>query len=122
MLWPALACGPNNDPDRCDHYIPYYERLVIRPLRHRYDPSSVVGNLAPTITISHWMQYCAYLYGGFIPKFEVAYQEGNTGGNPHMHPSAKKPYLESAPKRVPDPLAKRMGQWRNRQECSQRFA
>ncbi|GBM51581.1 hypothetical protein AVEN_825-1 [Araneus ventricosus] len=48
--------------------------------------------------------------------------EGNTGGNLHIHPSAKKPYQESATKRVHHPLARRMGQWRNRQECSQRFA
>ncbi|GBL78973.1 hypothetical protein AVEN_48936-1 [Araneus ventricosus] len=47
--------------------------------------------------------------------------EGNTGGNPHIHPSAKKSYQESASKRVHYPLAKRMGQWRNRQECLQRF-
>ncbi|GBM57392.1 hypothetical protein AVEN_204201-1 [Araneus ventricosus] len=46
----------------------------------------------------------------------------DTGGNPHMHPSAKKPYKESASKRVHHPLVKRMGQWRNRQECLQRFA
>ncbi|GBN99188.1 hypothetical protein AVEN_262567-1 [Araneus ventricosus] len=39
-----------------------------------------------------------------------------------MHPSAKKPYQESAAKRVPHPLAKRIGQWRNRHEYSQRFA
>ncbi|GBN26666.1 Putative protein in type-1 retrotransposable element R1DM [Araneus ventricosus] len=42
----------------------------------------------------------------------------NTGGNPHIHPSAKKPYQESAAKRVHHPLAKRMGQWRNRQDRS----
>ncbi|GBL98497.1 hypothetical protein AVEN_111621-1 [Araneus ventricosus] len=36
---------------------------------------------------------------------------------------AKKAHQESASKkRVHHPLAKRMGQWRNRQECLQRFA
>ncbi|GBN88072.1 hypothetical protein AVEN_250272-1 [Araneus ventricosus] len=49
-------------------------------------------------------------------------QEVNTETNPHIHPTAKKPYQESDTKRVHHPLAKRMGQWRNRQECSQRFA
>ncbi|GBN09726.1 hypothetical protein AVEN_212181-1 [Araneus ventricosus] len=41
---------------------------------------------------------------------------------PTCNANAKKPYQESASKRVYHPLAKRMGQWRNRQECSQRFA
>ncbi|GBN96343.1 hypothetical protein AVEN_242079-1 [Araneus ventricosus] len=36
----------------------------------------------------------------------------------HIHPSTKKPYQESATKRVHHPLVKRMGQWRNRQERS----
>ncbi|GBM70879.1 hypothetical protein AVEN_146882-1 [Araneus ventricosus] len=53
---------------------------------------------------------------------EAADKEGNTGGNPYIHPSAKKPYQDSASKRIHHPLAKRKGQWRNRQECLQRFA
>ncbi|GBM77919.1 hypothetical protein AVEN_89583-1 [Araneus ventricosus] len=39
-------------------------------------------------------------------------------GIPHIHPIAKKPYQESATKKVHHPLAKRMGQRRNRQERS----
>ncbi|GBL79894.1 hypothetical protein AVEN_28947-1 [Araneus ventricosus] len=48
-------------------------------------------------------------------------QESNTGGNSHMHPNAKTPYQESVSKRVPHPLAKRMGQWRKRKNQKQRF-
>ncbi|GBM61096.1 hypothetical protein AVEN_273030-1 [Araneus ventricosus] len=48
-----------------------------------------------------------------IKNGERTSQEGNIGGNPHIHPSAKKPYQVSATKRIHHLLAKRMGQWKN---------
>ncbi|GBM00953.1 hypothetical protein AVEN_151405-1 [Araneus ventricosus] len=53
---------------------------------------------------------------------DVLAKKATQEGIPTNIPSAKIPYQESARKRVHHPLAKRMGQWRNRQGCLQRLA
>ncbi|GBM23744.1 hypothetical protein AVEN_271110-1 [Araneus ventricosus] len=100
-------------------------------VRHRVDPLFNCFN-------RHQEPYCSTNTGNLIEIYKhfklgeirahVGYsagctsQEGNTEGNSHIHPSAKKQYQEYASNTVHHPLAKRMGQWRNRQECLQRSA